>query len=107
MRVDFSYSQYQFSEMDERQIYGRLPVHHLDGVCLASTSESESESDSIIEDDPSFQQHDGLDQTLTEISELDQTHECQPLDQLECNELESTTGSDRPHPLDSTTGSIL
>ena len=69
--------------MAERQIYGGLPVHHLDGLSLASTSESES--DSIIEDDPSVQQHDGLDQTLTEISELDQTHECQPLDQLECN----------------------
>ena len=79
--------------MAERQIYGGLPVHHLDGLSLASTSESES--DSIIEDDPSFQQHDGLDQTLTEISELDQTHECQPLDQLECN-----NWSRQPDPMD-------
>ena len=69
--------------MAERQIYRGLLVPHLDGLSLASTSESES--DSIIEDDPSFQQHDGLDQTLTEISEFDQAHECQPLDQLECN----------------------
>ena len=81
--------------MAERQIYRGLPVHHLDGLSLASTSESES--DSIIEDDPSFsfQQHDGLDQTLTEISELDQTHECQPLDQLECNDW-----SRQPDPMD-------
>ena len=80
-------------EMDARQIYGGLPVHHLDGLSLASTSESES--DSIIEDDPSFQQHDGLNQTLTEIFKLDQTHECQPLDQLECNHW-----SRQPDPMD-------
>ena len=90
MREEASYDRrYPFLEMAERQIYGGLPVHHLNGLSLASTSESES--DSIIKDDPSFQ----LDQTLTEISELDQTHECQPLDQLECNKW-----SRQPDPMD-------
>ena len=76
--------------MDKGQIFRAF--HHLVGMSLSSTSESETDPSS---EDLSLQQLDESNQTLTRVSLLDCTHESPSQNQLDYN-----YSSRKPNPMD-------